>query len=185
MTTNFMTTRAGLARGLFLGAMLTALAACSTTRMEVPGAPEVDPNAGGQTNDPAAGFENVQAGTEQDFILNVGRRIFFAKGSASLDSVAKATLDKQIAFLNQYPSWFAKMQGFADDPGSDAALVTLSQQRADAVMAYLVAGGVAPGRLWSKGYGKDRPVCTRTENECKVQNRRVVVNLQTKRDETM
>ena len=43
------------------------------------------PNAGGQTNDPAAGFENVQPGSEEDFILNVGRRTYFAEGSAALD----------------------------------------------------------------------------------------------------
>ena len=178
-----LTTRAGVARTLLAGAMLMALAACSTTQMAE--APGIDPNAGGATNDPAAGFENVKPGSEQDFILNVGRRIFFASGSASLDSVAKATIDKQIAFMRQYPSWYAKMQGFADDPGGDAKMVTLSQSRADAVMNYMISAGIDANRLWAKGYGKDRPVCTRTENECKVQNRRVVVNLQTKRDETM
>ncbi len=175
---------AALARGILVCAGLTALAACSTTGSgEV--ASGINPNTIGETNDPAAGFENVKPGSEQDFILNVGRRIFFTSGSATLDSVARATLDNQIAFLNRYPQWFAKMQGFADDPGGDAAMVSLSQKRADAVMSYLVAGGIAPNRLWAKGYGKDRPVCTRTENECRVQNRRVVVNLQEKRDETM
>jgi len=172
------------ARGLLLGALLSGLAAC-TTMKDSSVESDINPNTIGETNDPAAGFENVQPGTEQDFILNVGRRIFFTSGSATLDSVAKATLDKQIAFLNQYPSWYAKMQGFADDPGGDAAMTTLSQKRADAVMNYLVAGGIDANRLWSKGYGKERVVCNRDANECKVQNRRVVVNLQTKRDETM
>ena len=112
----------------------------------------------GETNDPAAGFKNMQAGSEEDFILNVGRRTFFTAGSATLDSVARTTLDGQIAWLNKYPQWLVKLQGFADDSGGDSAQVALSQKRADAVMAYLAAGGVAQSRMWAKGYGKDRLV---------------------------
>lgn len=170
-----------LRRLVFAGALL-ALGACTTTRMETPGEPEVNPNEAGQTNDPAAGFQNAGAGSEEDFILKVGRRTFFASGSAALDSTAKATLDKQAAFLQQYPQWFVKLQGFADDPGSDAQMVSLSQKRADAVKNYLVAGGVQAGRIQAKGYGKDRLVRDCPETECKVQNRRVVTNLRSERE---
>ena len=125
----------------------------------------------GKTNDPAAGFKNMQAGSEEDFILNVGRRTFFTAGSATLDSVAKTTLDGQIAWLNKYPQWLVKLQGFADDSGGDSAQVALSQKRADAVMAYLAAGGVAPephvGQgLWQGARGarmsRRRPARSRT-----------------------
>lgn len=162
--------------------MLLALAACTTARIESPEAPEVNPNESGQTNDPAAGFQNAGPGSEEDFILKVGRRIFFASGSATLDETARATLDKQAAFLQQYPQWFVKLQGFADDPGSAAQMVSLSQKRADAVKDYLVAGGVPAGRIQAKGYGKDRLVRDCPETECKVQNRRVVTNLRNERE---
>lgn len=178
-----MNLHSAMLRGLFLGGLLLGVAACSTTSSEIDSG--INPNSIGATNDPAAGFENVKAGSEEDFILNVGRRIFFTSGSSTLDSVAKATIDGQIAFLNKYPRWYAKMQGFADDPGGDAAMVSLSQKRADAVMNYMIAAGIDANRLWAKGYGKERVVCDRDENSCKVQNRRVIVNLQTKRDETM
>ena len=56
-------------------------------------------------------------------------------------------------------------------------MVPLSQQRADAVMNYLASGGIEPGRLWAKGYGKERVVRECTERACKVQNRRVITNL--------
>ena len=56
--------------------------------------------------------------------------------------------------------------------------VALSQKRADSVMAYLAAGGVAQTRMWAKGYGKDREVRDCAETSCKVQNRRVGTNLQ-------
>jgi peptidoglycan-associated lipoprotein len=170
--------RVNLARHVFVAGLLLSVAACSST-----GGAGVDTgvnqNEFGNTNDPAAGFENVQAGSEQDFILNVGRRTYFGSGSAELDSVARATLDNQAAFLTKYPRWLLKLQGFADDPGGDAANVALSDKRATAVMNYLASKGVDPKRMWSKGYGNNREVRECNDNSCKVQNRRVVSNLQT------
>ena len=168
--------------GSVLAAILCiALAACSTTEVASVEEPPAAPMTG-ETNDPAPGFETVVAGSPQDFILNVGRRTFFAAGSAELDSVARATLDKQAAFMQQNPRWLMKLQGFADDPGSEAAQVALSQKRADAAMNYLASKGVDPKRMWAKGYGRDRLVRACTENSCRVQNRRVVSNLRNEYD---
>lgn len=174
--------------GVFAG-LLAFTASCSTT--DGGGSVLAPPNTGdglpsqegGYTDDPAAGFENVQPGSEQDFILTAGRRIYFAESSANLDDTARATIDNQVAFLQKYPKWFAKLQGFADDPGSAAKMTQLSQQRADAVMNYMISRGVAANRLWAKGYGKDREVRSCSERACKVQNRRVVTNLRLSRDE--
>ena len=174
--------------GVFAG-LLAFTAACSTTdgggSLMAPSNPSdtLASQVGGATDDPAAGFENVQPGSEEDFILTAGRRIYFAENSANLDDTARATINNQIAFLQKYPKWFAKLQGFADDPGGNGKMVQLSQQRADAVMNYMIAGGIAPGRLWAKGYGKERVVRECTEKACKVQNRRVITNLRTTRNE--
>jgi|GEM_PF-914658 peptidoglycan-associated lipoprotein len=170
------------ARRLLAASLVAALAACSTTDIEPtprPGPAAVNPNEFGNTNDPAAGFANFGPGSEEDFILNVGRRTFFAANSAELDSTAKVTLDKQAAWLQQHPNWLVKLQGFADDNGSDAAQVALSQKRADAVMNYLASKGVDRRRMWAKGYGKNREVRACSDRSCKVQNRRVVTNLRT------
>lgn len=174
------------AAGAALAAALSLLAACSTTSRGPSGPLEPPPPVSttpDETNQPAPGFENVKAGSEEDFILNVGRRIFFAADSAALDSTASATLDGQAAWLAANPQWLVKLQGFADDSGGDAAQVALSQKRADAAMAYLASKGVAAGRMWAKGYGKDREVRDCAEKSCKVQNRRVVANLRTARDD--
>lgn len=162
-------------------AMLMALAACSTTEVASVEEPPVAPMTG-QTNDPAPGFENVVAGSKEDFILNVGRRIYFPQDSARLDSVAMATLDSQAAWLNKNPSWLLKLQGFSDDSGSKSKMEALSQERADAAMAYLASKGVGANRMWAKGYGNEREVRDCTDRSCKVQNRRVVSNLRTQRD---
>jgi peptidoglycan-associated lipoprotein len=163
------------ARRLAAAGLLTLAAACSTSNTL---APSATPNV---TNAEVAGFQSVQPGSDEDFILNVGRRTYFAQGSAALDSVAKATLDAQIAWLTKHPRWLVKLQGFADDPGSSETV--LSQQRADAVMNYLAAGGIDRNRMWAKGYGKDRLVRDCPDTACRSQNRRVVSNLRDEREE--
>jgi peptidoglycan-associated lipoprotein len=172
------------ARLMLAAGMLALLTACTSTSsgpgMEEPPGPKS--NTPDETNQPAAGYENVHPGSEEDFVLNVGRRTFFAADSAALDSTAKTTLDNQAAWLTQNTRWLVKLQGFADDSGGEGAQVSLSQKRADAVMAYLVSKGVEPSRMWAKGYGKDREVRACTDKSCKVQNRRVVTNLRTARD---
>lgn len=129
------------------------------------------------TNAPAPGFENVRAGSEEDFMLNVGRRTYFKRGSATLDDTARVTLDKQAAWLDKHADWKIKVQGFADDPGSDAANVALSRKRAEAVRDYLISRGVAGNRMWIKGYGKKRIVRECSDIKCTSQNRRVITNL--------
>jgi len=171
----------GYTRPLMALTMLLALAACNTTDIASVEEPAAVPMTG-QTNDPAPGFENVKLGSEEDFILNVGRRIYFTQDSATLDSVARVTLDNQANWLNSNPNWLLKLQGFADDSGSVAQMETLSQKRADAAMGYLASKGVDARRMWAKGYGKDREVRDCEDRSCKVQNRRVVSNLRTQRD---
>ena len=172
----------GYTRRLAAAAMLLALAACTTTDIASVEEPPATPMTG-QTNEPAPGFENVAAGSEEDFILNVGRRVYFTRDSATLDSVAMATLDNQATWLNKNPNWLLKVQGFADDSGSPSKMEALSQKRADAAMAYLASKGVDAGRMWAKGYGNDREVRDCTDRSCQVQNRRVVTNLRTEREE--
>jgi outer membrane protein OmpA-like peptidoglycan-associated protein len=130
------------------------------------------------TNEPVEGGVNVVGGTEEDFIVNVGRRTFFEESSTALDDTAKMTLDKQAQWLLKYPSWKVKLQGFADDPGTAAQQKALSQKRADAVKSYLASQGVAPARMLAKGYGRDRLVGDCTDIECTSQNRRVITNPQ-------
>jgi peptidoglycan-associated lipoprotein len=150
------------------------LAACSSSKQAdlPPAAPAV------QASVPSTGGVGAAPGSEQDFMLNVGRRVFFTQGSAALDSTARATIRNQVQWLQANPQWKAKVQGFADDPGTEAQQTALSQKRADAVRNDMLSQGVAANRVWAKGYGRDRLVGTCAELECKSQNRRAVTNLQ-------
>ncbi len=137
----------------------------------------------GKTDDPAPGYESIRAGSEEEFILQVGRRIYFAGGSGELDDTARETLDLAASWLNQNPAWLVKLQGFADDPGGDSANTALSDRRARAVMDHLASRGVDARRMWAKGYGIDRQVRDCSSISCKALNRRVVINLRTEFDD--
>lgn len=155
-------------------ALLLLLAGCTSSG----GGGESFTSPATGTNAPVAGGLNVTPGSEEDFMVNVGRRTFFKQSSAALDDTARVTLDKQAEWLNQYPQWKVKLQGSADDPGPATSQQALSQKRADAVRDYLVTKGIARERLLAKGYGREKIGEDCPEIECKSQNRRVVTNLQ-------
>ena len=161
-----------LSRGAMI-CLVALLSGCAGSGEYTSNAPSVAP-----ANAPTQVGINVQPGSEEDFIVNVGRRTFFKQSSAELDETARVTLAKQAQWLQQYPQWKVKLQGFADDPGSPTQQSDLSQKRAEAVRDYLAARGVAAERMKAKGYGRDRLVGTCADIECKAQNRRVITNPQ-------
>ncbi|MES0881444.1 OmpA family protein [Roseibium sp. SCP14] len=136
------------------------------------------------TNATAAGFVNVGPGSEEEFIIDVGRRVYFEKGSAVVTDEARMTIENQAKWLKDNKKWLVKVQGHADDGGSEAAAKSLSTQRANAVMTELITLGVSPNRMWVKGYGIERPVTDCDDITCQSQNRRVVVNLREEFDES-
>jgi len=129
------------------------------------------------TNARATGFVDIKPGSEEEFILNVGRRIYFEQGSAVITDEAKMTIVRQADWLKKNKGWLIKVQGHADDPGGESANKALSTKRAEAVLNALAEQGVSRKRMWAKGYGIERPVTDCDEITCKSQNRRVVVNL--------
>jgi len=156
--------------------LLVLLAGCNSTKGSGSGSNLTA--ADNVTNAPVSGGVNVTPGSEEDFMVSVGRRTFFKQSSAELDDTARATLDKQAQWLGQYPQWKVKLQGSADDPGTPKAQTALSQKRADAVRNYLASRGIAPERMLAKGYGREKIGEDCPDIECKSQNRRVITNLQ-------
>jgi peptidoglycan-associated lipoprotein len=120
-------------------------------------------------------------GSNEDFIVNVGRRIYFNDNTAELTDTAKATLDKQAEWLNTYSGYKIKLEGFADEKGSPEFNRTLGLRRAEATQAYLISRGINPARIRAKSFGNapDRLVKRCDEIACRSQNRRVVTVLDT------
>ena len=108
----------------------------------------------------------MQPGSEEDFILNVGRRTFSRKAPPrSIPSPRPRSTPRSPGCRNIRSGWSSCR---VSPTIRRRAQVALSQKRADAVMAYLAAGGIDRNRMWAKGYGKDRLVRDCPETACKV-----------------
>jgi peptidoglycan-associated lipoprotein len=121
----------------------------------------------------------VENGSPQDFLLNVGDRVFFTENSTDLSQTSVASLDKQSAWLVKYPSYRVTIEGHSDEKGDKKKNKRLSEQRAAAVEKYLATRGVDKSRLHVVSYGRDKRVATCNDVSCWSQNRRVVTVLQT------
>ena len=113
-------------------------------------------------------------GSSQDFVVNVGDRVFFDTDSTDLTAQSRATLDKQAQWLNQYSKYTFTIEGHADERGTREYNIALGARRASVVHDYLVSRGIAANRMKTISYGKERPVATCDDISCWSQNRRAV-----------
>jgi len=125
----------------------------------------------------ALGGAAAVPGSQQDFIVNVGDRVFFESDSSELTLQARETLDKQAQWLNQYSRYAFTIEGHADERGTREYNIALGARRAQTVQAYLVSRGVMAQRMHTISYGKERPVAVCNDISCWSQNRRSVTVL--------
>ena len=155
-------------RGVKFVAMIVAglsLAACANNPNQMAGA-----NAG------LAG--SAAPGSAQDFVVNVGDRVFFESDSSELTPQSVATLDKQAQWLTTYSQYGQfTVEGHADERGTREYNIALGARRAQTVRDYLASRGVQVSRMRTISYGKERPVAVCNDISCWSQNRRVVTVL--------
>jgi peptidoglycan-associated lipoprotein len=113
-------------------------------------------------------------GSAEDFRVNVGDTVHFAYDQYSVQDADKATLQKQATWLNRYPQVRVSVEGHADERGTREYNLALGARRANAVKEYLVSLGVSTARVETISYGKERPICTESNESCWAQNRRGV-----------
>ena len=154
----------GFLKGFALVVLVVALAACSRN----------GPGTGVGNLPPGAGAP----GSQQEFLVTVGDRVFFETDSTSLTQTAQQTLDKQAAWLNRYGNYRIMIEGHADERGTREYNIALGARRASVVVNYLVSRGVNSGRITSKSFGKERPVAICNDISCWSQNRRAVTVVQ-------
>ncbi|KMO28730.1 membrane protein [Methylobacterium variabile] len=116
-------------------------------------------------------------GSTQDFVVNIGDRVFFDSDSTDLTPTATATLDKQAQWLSRYPRYTFLIEGHADERGTREYNFSLGARRAQAVRDYLASRGIGANRMRTVSYGKERPVAVCNDISCWSQNRRAVTVL--------
>src|SRR5574339_841718 len=98
-------------------------------------------------------------GSQQDFVVNVGDRVFFETDSSELTPQSRATLDKQAQCLTTYSQYSQfTVEGHADERGTREYNIALGARRAQAVRDYLISRGISASRIRTVSYGKERPV---------------------------
>jgi peptidoglycan-associated lipoprotein len=149
-------------------AVLMLAGACSSTPE-----PEIAASGTGAAVIPAGPVP----GSTEDFASSVPDRVFFALDRHDLDEADRQVLQRQAAWLAQYPSVMITVEGHADERGSREYNLDLGARRANEVKAFLTQQGVDGQRITTVSYGKERPVDPRSSEEAWRLNRRSVTVL--------
>ena len=150
-------------RPLSLIAGLLLLAACAQTP-----ATTATQGGGGQA---ATTATTVTPGSEQDLVKNVGDRVFFAFDKSEINSEGRVTLQRQAEWLKKYPNVTVTVEGHCDERGTEEYNLALGERRATAARNALVALGIAPNRIKTISYGKERPIVLGSNEAAWAQNR--------------
>jgi peptidoglycan-associated lipoprotein len=168
-----------IVRGALVAVALASVAACSTKPK--PG-PDMGPGPGPAQDDgsgprqlPGGGVDTRPTapipGSEQDFVINAGDRVYFDLDEYAIRSDAAPVLDSQAAWLNRYRAVRVRIEGNADERGTREYNFALGARRAEAVRSYLVSRGVDPSRIEVISYGKERPIDPGSNEEAWARNR--------------
>ena len=116
----------------------------------------------------------ARPGTQEDMVVNVGDRVFFAFDKSDLSTEAQGTLDRQATWLKKYSAAKVTLEGHCDERGTREYNIALGERRAVAAKNYLVAAGIPASRINTISYGKERPAVVGSNEAAWAQNRRAV-----------
>jgi peptidoglycan-associated lipoprotein len=112
-------------------------------------------------------------GTEHDFVVNVGDRVYFDYDQHALRTDAEPLLAAQAAWLVRFPAVQVRIEGDCDERGTEEYNLALGARRASAVRDFLVIHGVQAGRVTTVSYGKERPIDSGSGEQALQHNRNV------------
>ena len=110
-------------------------------------------------------------GSQQDFVVNVGDRVYFDTDQYNVSGEGSSLLAKQASWLGRYQAVNVRIEGNCDERGTREYNFALGARRADAAKAFLVSHGVSPGRITTISYGKEKPIDPGTGEEAWGHNR--------------
>jgi len=120
---------------------------------------------------PAVSVPSNTMSIEEEFRSHV-QDIFFDYDSYDVRTDAQSTLSRDASWLASNPSIKVVIGGYCDERGSNEYNLALGENRANAAKQALVTAGVAANRIRVISYGKEKPFCSESTEECWQQNRR-------------
>jgi peptidoglycan-associated lipoprotein len=115
--------------------------------------------------------QSALPGSERDFAINIGDRVYFDYDSYAVRGDAGSALDAQTSWLKRYPAVQVRIEGNCDERGTQEYNLALGARRANAVREYLVAHGIAAGRISTVSFGKEKPMDPGTGESADQHNR--------------
>jgi peptidoglycan-associated lipoprotein len=122
-------------------------------------------------NGPPPGPQGPIPGSTQDFVVNIGDRVYFDFNQADIRADGQPILSGQADWLRRYPTVRVRIEGNCDERGTREYNFALGAKRADAVRDFLVGHGVAAGRIATISYGKEQPIDPGHDDEAWAKNR--------------
>lgn len=167
-----MTARTAL-RLAMIAAAAASMSACASKPKPAGPAPTAPPPPAAEAPPPSPGVvgESVIPGSERDFVINAGDRVYFDFDSYSLRADAQPIVDAQAAWLKRYPAVRVRIEGNTDDRGTREYNLALGARRANAVREHLISQGVTSDRIATVSFGKEQPVDAGTGEEAWARNR--------------
>lgn len=110
-------------------------------------------------------------GSAQDFIVNVGDRVYFDTDQHDIRADAESILAAQAGWLRRYPSVNVRIEGNADERGTREYNLALGARRANAVRDFLVRQGLEASRIATISFGKEQPLDPDSSEEAWQRNR--------------
>lgn len=162
-----------ISNSLKLAAVAAALllaVGCSSKKEAANVPPPSGPSGGGTTS-------SIIPGSAEDFRVNVGDTVHFDFNKYDILENDKTTLQRQATWLGKYPAVRVTVEGHCDERGTREYNIALGARRANAVKEYLVSLGVSSARVDTISYGKERPICSESSEDCWAQNRRGVTTI--------
>ena len=165
-------------RLILTGCVGLALVACASKPKPAPARP-TPPQPPIANNGPPAQAptppgpvsERAIPGSEQDFVVNVGDRVYFDYDKYDVRADAQPVLSAQAAWLSRYPSVKVRIEGNADERGTREYNLALGGRRANSIKDFLTSHGVSADRIDTISYGKEMPIDGGNTEEAFAKNR--------------
>jgi peptidoglycan-associated lipoprotein len=170
-----------LVKLLMIALLLVSVTACHKKKKDRPaidvsnnGAMMDGANGDGGLGGAGTGSDLASAPTQAYLEQAIGDRVLFDYDSHDLTAEGRTILEKQAAWMNEYPQLTVTIQGHADERGTREYNLALGDRRANAVKTYLQAYGIQADRVSTISYGKEQPAVVGSDESSWSQNRRSV-----------